>query len=163
MSKTNTTLTRVISFVCALLMLGILATQFLPFWTYGDPAKTVSINGYVWFPAKHTPLGNQLAGVLRSAYNVRVTSSLVPNNLVSTSVVLLVAAALSTLFLIIKSDKKWTALLPFATGIIGIVQYLGNILFQTGMNWQIHLVVCIVAVALAAVNLVRLAIDFFKK
>lgn len=163
MSKTNTTLTRVISFVCALLMLGILVTQFLPFWTYGDPAETVSINGYVWFPGKHAKLSAQLSGVLRSTYNVMVKNNLVPNNLVSTSIILLVGAALSALILVIKSDKKWTALLPFATGIIGIVQYLGNVLFQTGMNWQIHLAVCIAAVALAAVNLVFLAIDFFKK
>ena len=158
MLKTKMTCTRVISYICALLMLGILVTQFLPFWVYGDPAKSVSINGYVWFPDKHTALSK----MLQSFFLEPVKVKLVVNSIVSTSVLVLVASALSAVVLVFKSKDALYSLLPLATGAIGAYQYLGNGLFQLGMNWQIHLVLCIVAMVVAAVNLVLFAIDYFK-
>lgn len=158
MLKTKMTLTRVISFVCVLLMLGILVTQFLPFWTYGDPAESVSINGYVWFPDKHTDLSKELQAYFLEPVKVK----LVVNSVATSSLLLLVASALSAVVLVFKSKKALFSLLPLATGAIGLYQYLGNGLYQLGMNWQIHLALCIAAIVVAAVNLVLFVVNYIR-
>lgn len=160
MAKIKKNLGRIINILCVVLLIGVLVTQFLPFWSYTDKEDaevTVSIDGYVWFPEDHKNLTKDFGEILQIEEKKQIQP-----NLVYESALLFVACVVSIIFLVVKSGSKFTAVLPLITGILGMKQYLGNYLYQIGQNWQLHLAVCIVLTVVAALNLVLLIVEAAK-
>ena len=160
MAKIKKNLGRIINILCVVLLIGVLVTQFLPFWSYTDKEDaevTVSIDGYVWFPDNHKDLTKEFGKILDIQ-----DKKLIQPNLVYESALLFVVCVISIIFLVLKSGNKIIAALPLFTGILGMKQYLGNYLYQIGQNWQLHLAVCIVLTVVAAVNLVLFVVDTVK-
>lgn len=159
MAKMKKNLGRIVNILCVVLLIGVLVTQFLPFWSYEakDETVTVSIDGYVWFPEDHKELTKDFGEILQITEKKKIQP-----NLVIEAALLFVACVVSIIFLVAKSGHKFTAVLPLITGILGIKQYLGNYLFQIGQNWQLHLAVCIVLAVVAASNLVLLIAETAK-
>lgn len=146
----NKNLMRIINLVCAAVLLWLLVVQFIPFWSYGEPEKQVSIQGYIWVPTEHTGLDKALSQSLGAEVTVEN---------VLEAVWLLLIGAVSIILLLCLSGRRGTAWLPLITGLMGIWQYAGNPVFRQGANWQLHLVLAAVAAVLAAINLIL----FFPK
>ena len=130
-------------------------------WYLCEEAHTVSITSYVWFPDHYKAMHSILAEYIDPPLSTVEISSAV--NYVVQATYLMVACIASIVLLIVKNGKKWAALAPLVAGVVGLVQYLGNHLFQLGMNWQVHMILCAVAAAVACVNVVLWIVDLAKK
>lgn len=130
-------------------------------WYLCEEAYTVSIAAYVWLPNHNTALHSILAEHIDPPLSAMEISSAV--NRVVQATYLMVACVAAVLILIVKNGKKWAAIAPLVAGVVGLVQYLGNNLFQLGMNWQTHMILCAVTAAVACVNVVLWIVDLVKK
>ena len=79
---------KILNYVCAVLLLVLLVTQFLPFWACDCKdcnGEDISISEYVWFPDEHK---KGLTQTLKDTYD----KDFELNDLVLTPIVILVAA-----------------------------------------------------------------------
>lgn len=145
--KTNlTTRHTVLNLTCALVMLVLLVLQFMPFWTYGEPAQSVSIQEYIWFPGNHTGLDKVMQATLYSDYKI--------DDILLMPILTLVLGAAGIVLCIFKADNPFVSLLPTACGAVSALGYLTHSAFQTGSNWTLHLLVCIILFVLGLVSLI---------
>ena len=146
--------TIVTNYICAVLALVLLVTQFLPFWgcyqckTCGD-GKIISINEYVWMANEHK---TGLTTILQTYYIPDFT----PFDVVSISL-LLQMAAIATVILALSRPQKLTAVfLALIAGLICTLSYLLQPTFQMGQMWQVHLgigiALCLCALAILAIR-----------
>lgn len=133
--------------VCAVLILVLLVTQFLPFWHYGTPDQTVSISSFVWLLTDH----DAVSGALSEATGAAVTV-----NTVFAPAVLLLCFGVASLALILwKSESGLVAAVPLLTAAMGFWQYLGKSAYRLGDGWVLHFALCAV---LAAVSMWRICV-----
>jgi len=140
-------------------------------WTLAQEDPAVSIAGYLALPEHHGGLAARMFGYVKDEVqelaptqrNASELQKLVPNLLITSELLLLLCAAFGLILVLMKPGKAWTTLVPFAAGVIGVWQYLGNGLYQTGANWEIHLVICIAAITVASMNLVNWLLFGTKK
>lgn len=130
-------------------------------WYLCEEAYTVSIATYVWLPNHNTALHSILAEYIDPPVSTLEIPGVV--NRVVQATYLMVACIASVVILIVKNGKKWAAIAPLVAGVVGLFQYLGNHLFQLGMNWQIHMILCAVTAAVACVNVVLWIVELVKK
>lgn len=130
-------------------------------WYLCEEAYTVSIADYVWFPNHNKALHSILAEYIYPPLSTIELSSAV--NKVVQATYLMIACIAAVVVLLVKLNKKWAAIVPLAAGVVGLFQYLGNHLFQLGMNWQVHMILCAVAAAVACVNVVLWIVELVKK
>lgn len=144
MSKKSSVNTSVLSILCAALMLILLVLQFMPFWQYGDPATTVSIQGYIWFPGDHTGLDKALQESVSADYSI--------NDVLLMPILTLVLGAAGIVMCLIKSSNPFMSLLPVACGLVGVWGYLSSPAFHLGANWVLHLIICILILCVGLVS-----------
>ncbi len=157
MIKNAKKIAKVLCLVVALLMLGMLVMQFLPFWsTDGDAA---SINGYVWIPKEHKELTKFFKDFFTTQFGIKFSM----NYIYLMPVIVFICCVLGISLCLIKPGNFLTFLLPIIGGFYGARGYLLNIVFHEGQNWQLHLALCIVTAAVAAIGLIFSVIPFFKK
>ena len=149
----------------------------IAYWYIDQEQPTASIAGYIALPKHHTGLSakfypyveQELRNTVPRPNNITeqaYTNALqlaVPNTVSTTGLLILLLAGFGLYITAVKASKAWTALLPFAAGIVGVCQYLGNSLYQLGANWQIHLAICIAALVVSAVNIGFFVMGLIKK
>lgn len=148
MTRKASNLTPILNVICAVLMLVLLVLQFMPFWTYGDPATPVSIQGYIWFPGDHTGLDKALKESVSTDYSI--------NDVLLMPILTLVLGAVGIVLCLIQSDNPFVSLLPAACGLAGTWGYLTGAAFHVGSGWEFHLILCIALLALGLISLISL-------
>lgn len=126
-----------------MLMLILLVLQFVPFWSYGDAGETASISSYLWFPTENKALESSLQETLADSH-FSVDAIVLP------SILMLLLAAIGLFFCLWKSTSKAVALLPIATGAVGLWDYLAEPVMKLGMGWGWHVAVCAVLILMGA-------------
>ena len=138
--------TRILGMICAVFMAALLVMQFMPFWHYGDPEASASIQGFVWFPSENAALEKYIrTETENTAFSV--------GDIVGMPILELVLCAVGIVFCGWKGNAPLTGLLPAAAGAVGIWGYLAHAAFHLGGNWIVHLVLCAVLLALGAAML----------
>ena len=160
--------------VAVVLLLLLLGTQLLPFWTCEDcktheEPKEVSVGEYVWVPEDHSPITKGMTSVYLEKYGKDYKDEFgkkfkfQPNDVVFPHVIILVASVLSVLLLIKVPVSAVASFLPLVAGVSGIWGYLSNLALHQGQNWQLHLVVsCIVAAAALASIVLQIVLKLKK-
>jgi len=150
---------KILNYLCAVLLLVLLVTQFLPFWACDckDCAgEDISISEYVWFPDDHK---KGLTKTLKDTYD----KDFELNDLVLTPIVILVAGAIGVVMCATKAHKAWVSILPIIAGGMGVIGYLSDPVLQMGNNWVLHLlaaaVVLIVGLIACVLNIIKLVKD----
>lgn len=134
--------------ICAALSFLLIVMQFLPFWTYAGESGniTASISSYIWLPYNHEAL---TASFTESIANYDII------NIVTRSVLILVLGIVSILFCLMKSNSRYTSILPTLCGIIGVWAYLSNTALRMGSGWILHLVLSVLLLLVGAVTLLK--------
>ena len=146
---------RILNYVCVVLMLVLLVTQFLPFWSCEKCEDGVaSISDYTWFPNDHKPITTEMKEIYGRDYLV--------TDVVLTSILILVASGLGIFFCIKDARKPLSAIFPLAAGLCGVVGYLTTPGLQTGENWVIHVAVAAVLAVCALGALSQLIVNLVK-
>lgn len=148
MTRKASNLTPILNVICAVLMLVLLVLQFMPFWTYGDPATSVSIQGYIWFPGDHTGLSKAFTESVSADYSI--------NDVLLMPILTLMMGAVGIVLCLIQSDNPFVSLLPAACGLAGTWGYLTGAAFHLGSGWVFHLILCIALLALGLISLISL-------
>lgn len=148
MARKASNRTPILNVICAVLMLVLLVLQFMPFWTYSDPATSVSIQGYIWFPGDHTGLDKALKESVSADYSI--------NDVLLMPILTLVLGAVGIVLCLIQSDNPFVSLLPAACGLAGTWGYLTGAAFHVGSGWEFHLILCIALLALGLISLISL-------
>jgi len=138
---------RVFAWICAALMLALLALQFMPFWHYGEEGElSASISAYIWFPNDHKDLTTYLTEAVSEDYAIE--------QILLMPIVTLILGACGIVFCLIKADHPVTLLFPAACGLVGVWGYLAKPAFRLGANWGVHLAVCLAMLTVAVCALV---------
>jgi len=145
MSKFTQNRTVPLSLICAALMFVLLICQFTPFWTVAETGETVSVSGYVWMPTEHGDLDKQLSAQLGDGYSL--------NGVVGAPILMLVLSAAGTILCIVKANSPFTALLPAACGLSGLIGILCTPALRLGSGWVLQLILCAAMLTVAAVQL----------
>lgn len=146
MKKEN--LVKYISFALAVLILGLLVMQFLPFWT--TEKETVSINGYLWMPNEHKSVTKLFKAELDD-------KKFDPIKIVLWPVLTLLLGVAGIVLCILKRGELLPCLMTLLCGVTGVLTYFTNPVYQMGANWTIHVVVaCVVLVAGVAASVITL-------
>lgn len=128
--------TRMINLICIIFMLVLLILQFAPFWHYGEPAETASIQGYVWFPTNHKALESYLQTATGN-------SSLTINNFLLMPIGILFICVSGMILCAMKSGYAYSTIPPFAAGVCGMIGFLSNEGFRLGSTWILQLILCL--------------------
>jgi len=134
-----------LNILCVVLMVLLLVLQFLPFWSYGEPAETASISDYIWWPEDHKSLEKHMQGQFGKDFHVW--------EIVGMPCGVLAFGVLGILFCLIKPRNPLCTFLPLACGGIGLWGYLCKPAFQLGVNWQLHAALCALIFVVAACTL----------
>lgn len=152
MKNKKKSLSQICLYICIVLCLALIVTQFLPFWTNEVSVKneegersnqevTLSIWGYLSFPEEDTQ--KQFGKIFTSEFGDEFSL----NNIAGTACLILGLGILSIIFILLKSDKPWTFMFPLACGISGVVGYLSEPVLQIGNLWIVHLILSGLVVA----------------
>lgn len=134
--------------ICAVLLLALVVTQFLPFWTAEE--DTSSISGLLW-------LANSHKGVNTMAVK-SIGGALTLTNFAWTPALVLVLSVLGIVLCALRFKVSiLVAIVALLSGLIGMYQYLAVPIFQAGANWMLHLVISI-AVVIGALGSLAIAI-----
>ncbi len=145
MSKFFSNRISVCNMICAVLMVILLVLQFCPFWQFGENQESsASIQGYIWFPTEHGDLETYFEEATGSDYSI--------NSILIPPILTLVLGAAGIVLCLIKSNQIWASIFPIACGAVGIWGYLGKAVFKLGVNWQMHLVICIAMLVVGVVG-----------
>ncbi len=137
----------ILCIVVAVLMLAMLVMQFMPFWSAEE--DTASINGYVWLPKSHKDLTNYFKDFFKNEIGIKYSM----NYFYLMPVIVLVCCVLGLALCATKRGGLVSFILPLIGGIYGARDYLMNVLFQMGQNWQIHLALCIAMAVVAGLGI----------
>ena len=138
------------SLLCVLLIIVLLFLQCgTTFWTYGKD-KSVSLQGYIWFPADHSALNKQLNA------DLGLTGNFNPSSILLFPVLTLLTGAVGVVLGLLFSDRLISAILPILCGASAIVGYIIKPALQLGINWQLHLAAAVLLVLAGVVHLIKL-------
>lgn len=166
MKKSKFNFTVISNIVCFLLLLVMLATQFLPFYlcenckTHKEESKVISMAEYTWFPKKHTNITKDMTDVYLDIYGKDYKDEdgkkfkFQANDAVVPCVVVFAACILTLVMSFKHLGNPLMAIFPFAAGLACSVGYLTIPSLQVGQNWQTHLIVAIVLAVAAGGSLV---------
>jgi len=137
-------ITRLINYVTAALILLLLITYALPYFTYpGGEKETISLWGYLGFPARFEQMEDLLGLKFVTIKQLNVTLGL------------LVTGIISIITLITKKGLA-TQLFPLAWGVWGILGYMQNAFLKLGNTFArpLHIVIILVELVVVVVNVV---------
>ncbi len=138
--------TKAFNMIGACLMILLLVMQFVPFWQYGEPANSVSIQGYVWFPTDYKDLDKELQEQTNDPqFGV--------SNIVLMPVLELLLCCIGAVCCFVKSEHALPLLFPIIAGMIGIFGYLKPA-FRLGSLWPMHITLCVVLLAIGMIGFI---------
>ena len=147
---------KVFNLAAIVLVVVLVALQFVPFWSYQKEEKvdgvettveaTASIAKYVWLPFECRELTKDFGEALDIA-KPKV------NDFITEAALVLVLGVVSVIMILIFKNE-WMIFFPLATGIIGILQFLTQKVRQMGNMWYISLALSVVLVAVSVTSLV---------
>ena len=159
MTKNKISYGTIFNYICVVFMLFVIVTQFLPFYECaGCEDGTTSLADYVWFPDHHKEITKDTmkdADMYGKKFEV--------SQVVWTPIVTLAGSVLGIIFCLKNARKPWVALIPFATGAIGVYGYLTTKGLQIGENWILHLIACALVLVCALVTLSDPIVKLAKK
>ena len=134
--------------VCAAIMLAILVMMFVPYWSYtgrnedtfAPEDRTVSINGYLWFPSDHSEL--------ETAFNEGNTGDDIDANKIAFPIGMqILFAGFGIALCLWKPKVTAVGALPIATGLFGIYGYafVSALRMTSPALWIINLVLSVAA------------------
>lgn len=144
---------------CLLLVVILIALQFLPFWTFTGKEsgeQTMSIASYIWFP--NDVAQNEFEDMVKVEVleDPAMTDHKVVNEIVMLPAIAfgLCAAAFAVILLKRKSAVA-PAVITIIAALASLLSYLLNpVLKAYTDNWLIHLIVTIVVLLIAVATLV---------
>lgn len=167
--------TRLENYVCAIMLVLVLATQFLPFWNctveckeHKDVGKTVSIAEYVWVPDHHKPITKGMTDVYLEAYGEDYVDEngkkfkFELNDIVAPLVVMFAGSIVGVVLCVMYSKRIFPALIPLIVGGIGVYWYLTCPAMQVGENWILHLIVSALTSVVALASIIVHILDKVK-
>lgn len=132
MRKEKNTITRTINYVCIVMMLVMLAMQFVPYWQVQD--ETTSVAEYGWLPEHFKALTKHFKTLLdNKSFDARNAGTL--------SGFMLAGAVLYTFFGIKNARKEWPLLIPVALSAFGLFSYFMFPEFKESVAWSSHIAV----------------------
>lgn len=159
--------------VCVLLLLALMATQFLPFWNCvgckNHDDGMISISEYLWHPKNHTPVTNSMTDVYKSYFGPDIkdengkTWKFEANDVITTPILIVIALVLCVIFMITKFNTILPTLAACVGGAAGMYGYLTNLALESGNNWVMHLVVAGIVTAVSAVFLIVATYKLIRK
>lgn len=159
MAKSKINITQIIGIVCLVVMLGLIVTQFLPYWTM-DNGTELSVLDYTWFNyqkdyksfIKDMKAQIQDAGLM----NVKddAFKKLAINDFVYPAAVLSIVALFAVVFCPFKLGKPLGIAFNLAVGCIGVWMYLSHPIYKLGALWMVGLIISLVLAALSLANAV---------
>ncbi len=146
MSKFFSNRTSICNLIAALMLVILLVLHFTPFWQYGENQElSTSIQGYIWFPTDNNTLTKHISEAIAEDHSV--------DSILMMPILVIVLGAVGAVLCLAKNDQWWTGIFPVACGCVGAWGYLSKAAFQLGTNWVLHLIVCIVLIAVGAATL----------
>ncbi len=140
-------LSRILNYILAALALGVVILNLLPYFTYvvEQVEQQVSIQGYIWSADKHAPLSDLFKEMLEmKKWSLTFDLVLMP-------IGVFVFSALSVVFCPLLAKKfPLIAVLPTATGVLGVISYLTNPLVSTVAARWYHLPFCAAMIVVGA-------------
>ena len=152
----------IFNYICVIFMLFVIVTQFLPFYACADcddcTDGTASLADYVWFPDHHKGITKDTmkdADMYGKKYEV--------SQVVWTPIVTLAGCVLGIIYCIKSARNPYVALIPFATGAIGVYGYLTTKGLMIGQTWLLHLIACALVLVCSMVTLSEPIVKAAKK
>ncbi len=155
---------RIIGIVCLLLMITLVVTQFLPYWTFGKDNTTVSIAYYNWFPNEKVftsqrpaflaDIKNQLADAGLMDTNTDAWKKLGINDFVYPHALLMLVSLFGFIFCPFKLGKPLGLAFSLACGGLGVWMHLCHPIYRLGPTWGLGLGISIALTVLALLNIV---------
>lgn len=122
---------RIVVIILAVLMLALLALQFLPYWTVTATGEQVSIQEYTWLPLDNEELTEQFEDMYgKKNYNL--------NDVVGMPVLVFFFTILTVVCTAITRGKSWVGIFPAVAGIGAIIGYLTLPVYQLNALWVAH-------------------------
>lgn len=154
MKSSKTSLVKIFSILCVVLMLGMLVLQFVPFWEVEaeDPEDnlSVSISSYIWFPGENDDLTDYFEDVYKDnsyeKYNI--------NSIVLPCVLFLVLPVIAAVFFAFDRDTAVTPILTALCGVFGVWAFLAKPVMRYGSLWVVYFVLSIVLILAAVASFV---------
>lgn len=149
-----------LNYICAVLLVLLLITQFLPFYACdckkgceGD--GTISLSEYVWFPEDHEKgITKALKAEFGKEYEL--------NDIVLIPVVILVAGVIGIYMCATNARKSWVSVFPIIAGVAGVFGYMSSPILQTGNNWMLHWVAALVVLIVGAISFIISTIKYIQ-
>lgn len=157
---------RICNYICVVLMLCLLATQFLPFWECVDCNNcedgVASIADYFWNPREHKPVADELTKVYKSYFGENIVGAngkafkFTANLILIPALLIFITTILTTFFCLRYGKKPIVAIIPLIGSVAGVYGYTSTLALQVGQNWQLHLGLCIAVLVVSAISLTGL-------
>ena len=157
---------RICNYICVVLMLCLLVTQFLPFWECVDCENCedgmVSLAEYFWNPREHKACANSMTQVYKDYFGDNIVDAkgkpfkFNASLIVIPTLIIFIAAVLTTFFGLRHGKKAIVAIIPLIAGIAGVYGYTSVLALQVGPNWQLHLGLCIAVLVISVISLTGL-------
>ena len=164
MKKVN--YSRICNYICVVLMLCLLATQFLPFWECVDcdvcEDGMASISDYFWNPREHKSLKKSMTRVYKDYFGENIVDAngkpfeFTANIVLISALGIFVSTLLTVFFGLVCGKKPIVAIFPLIGSIAGIYDYTTALALQVGQNWQLHLGLCIAVLIVSIISLTGL-------
>jgi len=149
-----------LNYICAVLLVLLLITQFLPFYacncTKGcEGDGTISLSEYIWFPEDHE---KGITKQIQSSYDKEFEL----NDIVITPVAILVAGVVGIFMCSVNAHKSWVSIFPVIAGVAGVFGYMSSPVLQMGNNWMLHWVASLVVLIVGAISFVISTIKYIQ-
>lgn len=162
MAKTKINITQIIGIVCLVVMLGLIVTQFLPYWTIGEgeDSTELSVLDYTWFnyEKEYKSFIKDMKEQIKDAGLMDVKDDsfkkLGINDFVYPAAVLSIVALFAVVFCPFKLGKPLGIAFNLAVGCIGIWMYLSHPIYKLGSLWMVGLIISLVLAVLSLANAV---------
>lgn len=159
MTKNKISYGTVFNYICVVLMLFVIVTQFLPFFPCSDcDDGNASLADYVWFPNHHKEITKEIMkdkDMYGKEYLVMQA--------VWAPIVTLVGSVFGIICCLINAKKPLFALIPLAIGAVGVYGYLTTKGLVIGQTWLLHLIACALVLVCSLVVLSEPIVKAAKK
>lgn len=154
---------QICNYICVLLMLLLLLTQFLPFWASSQSESgSVSISTYFWNPREHKDVAEDLKDLYMEIYGPGLRSAngkaykFTANEILMPTLFIFITAAVTTVLCTLLAKHPLSAAAPFVGGLTGTIGYATVPALQVGQNWQLHLALSIAVLIVSVISLTGL-------
>ena len=119
--------------LCVLIILVVLACQFMPYWNYGA-GLSLSIQRYIWFPDYHKELTDEL---------LPLVEQFPCNHAVTAALPVMILCLVAVFVCLRKKAAQGAGVLPVLAGGYGLIAYLLDPVMRAGVGLWLHIAVMI--------------------